>query len=248
MTISSQCRAKSALTSREPRRATLVGVQPADQAVGEREHLRIGGRRDRRCRTSPPPCPSTATASPSPPRSPGGAPPPADPRELWVRSAGAAATAANASFPTSVLARAVPRHDAAARHQQHLRQATVAEAVGLPLAPPSVASRLAPPMASTLGGAEDSSHSSVNSEPVAISDDDRARLAGASNSRARPSITRDEPFGSTLVDPDGRTCSRIATESRTAIATHHPEFAIARWAATTSPPTDAPWRHRLHLR
>jgi tRNA(Arg) A34 adenosine deaminase TadA len=46
----------------------------------------------------------------------------------------------------------------------------------------------------------------------------------------------DEPFGSVLVDPDGRV--RFADRNRVAggDATQHPEFAIARWAAAELTP------------
>jgi len=48
----------------------------------------------------------------------------------------------------------------------------------------------------------------------------------------------DEPFGSLLVGPDGAVLFEDRNRVAGGDATQHPEFAIARWAATHVPPGD----------
>jgi tRNA(Arg) A34 adenosine deaminase TadA len=71
---------------------------------------------------------------------------------------------------------------------------------------------------------------------VAISDDDLDRL-GRCVELARAALDDgDEPFGSMLVDADGRTLFEDRNRVSGGDATQHPEFAIARWAATNMTP------------
>lgn len=46
----------------------------------------------------------------------------------------------------------------------------------------------------------------------------------------------DEPFGSVLVDADGKVCHEDRNRINSEEATYHPEIAIARWAAKNMPP------------
>ena len=65
---------------------------------------------------------------------------------------------------------------------------------------------------------------------MAISDDDLARL-GRCVELAREALgDGDEPFGSILVDEDGRTLFEDRNRVKDGDHTRHPEFAIARWA------------------
>ena len=74
--------------------------------------------------------------------------------------------------------------------------------------------------------------------PVAISDDDLDRL-GRCVELARTALDDgDEPFGSILVDADGRTLFEDRNRVSDGDATRHPEFAIARWAAANLTPTE----------
>jgi tRNA(Arg) A34 adenosine deaminase TadA len=67
---------------------------------------------------------------------------------------------------------------------------------------------------------------------VPISDDDLDRL-GRCVDLARTALDDgDEPFGSILVDAEGRTVFEDRNRVKGGDATRHPEFAIARWAAT----------------
>jgi tRNA(Arg) A34 adenosine deaminase TadA len=71
---------------------------------------------------------------------------------------------------------------------------------------------------------------------VAISDDDLDRL-GSCVELARTALDDgDEPFGSMLVDADGRILFEDRNRVAAGDATQHPEFAIARWAAANMPP------------
>ncbi|UOE44058.1 nucleoside deaminase [Agromyces larvae] len=68
---------------------------------------------------------------------------------------------------------------------------------------------------------------------MAISDDDLIHLRRAVELAREASAAGDGPFGSVLVDGGGR--ERFADRNReesTGDATKHPEFEIARWAAT----------------
>jgi tRNA(Arg) A34 adenosine deaminase TadA len=72
--------------------------------------------------------------------------------------------------------------------------------------------------------------------PVAISDDDLERL-GRCVELARAALAAgDEPFGSILVDADGRTLFEDRNRVKDGDATAHPEFAIARWAVANLTP------------
>jgi tRNA(Arg) A34 adenosine deaminase TadA len=73
---------------------------------------------------------------------------------------------------------------------------------------------------------------------VAISDDDLDRL-GRCVELARTALDDgDEPFGSILVDADGRTLFEDHNRVSDGDATRHPEFAIARWAAANLTPAE----------
>ena len=74
--------------------------------------------------------------------------------------------------------------------------------------------------------------------PVAISDDDLDRL-GRCVELARAALDDgDEPFGSILVDADGRALFEDRNRVSGGDATQHPEFAIARWAALNLTPAE----------
>ena len=73
---------------------------------------------------------------------------------------------------------------------------------------------------------------------MAISDDDLDRL-GRCVELARTALDDgDEPFGSILVDADGRTLFEDRNRVSDGDATRHPEFAIARWAAANLTPAE----------
>jgi tRNA(Arg) A34 adenosine deaminase TadA len=54
--------------------------------------------------------------------------------------------------------------------------------------------------------------------------------------RRRRSEAGDEPFGSVLVDEEGRVLFEDRNRERTVDVTRHPEFEIARWAAENLTP------------
>jgi tRNA(Arg) A34 adenosine deaminase TadA len=73
---------------------------------------------------------------------------------------------------------------------------------------------------------------------VAISGDDLARL-GRCVELARLALDEgDEPFGSILVDGDGKTVYEDRNRVKDGDHTRHPEFAIARWAVDNLSPTE----------
>jgi tRNA(Arg) A34 adenosine deaminase TadA len=72
--------------------------------------------------------------------------------------------------------------------------------------------------------------------PVTISDDDLERLARCVE-LARSALDHgDEPFGSILVDEDGKTVFEDRNRVKDGDHTKHPEFAIARWAVDNLTP------------
>ena len=83
--------------------------------------------------------------------------------------------------------------------------------------------------------------------PVAISDDDLERLRRCVELAREALDDGDEPFGSMLVDGDGTSLFEDRNRVKDGDATRHPEFAIARWAATTCPRRAGP-RDGVHLR
>ncbi len=66
---------------------------------------------------------------------------------------------------------------------------------------------------------------------MGISDDDLGRLDRCVELARAALDDGDEPFGSVLVDTDGRTLFEDRNRVAGGDATRHPEFAIARWAA-----------------
>ena len=73
---------------------------------------------------------------------------------------------------------------------------------------------------------------------MVISDDDLARL-GRCVELAREALDNgDEPFGSILVDGDGRTRFEDRNRVKDGDQTRHPEFAIARWAVDNLTPAE----------
>lgn len=74
--------------------------------------------------------------------------------------------------------------------------------------------------------------------PVAISDEDLARLRRCVE-LARVALDEgDEPFGSILVDRDGTTVYEDRNRVKDGDHTKHPEFAIARWAVENLSPEE----------
>ncbi|MDT5074143.1 MAG: hypothetical protein QOH82_3463 [Mycobacterium sp.] len=73
---------------------------------------------------------------------------------------------------------------------------------------------------------------------VAISDDDLGHLRRCVQLAREALDAGDEPFGSVLVDPDGTIRFEDRNRVKDGDATQHPEFAIARWAATNLSPAD----------
>ena len=71
---------------------------------------------------------------------------------------------------------------------------------------------------------------------MALSDFDVDRLARCVQLARVALDDGDEPFGSILVDADGKTLFEDRNRVKDGDATQHPEFAIARWAATNVPP------------
>lgn len=73
---------------------------------------------------------------------------------------------------------------------------------------------------------------------MAISDDDLSRL-GRCVELARAALEAgDQPFGSILVDGDGRILFEDHNRVSGGDATRHPEFAIARWSAANMTPAE----------
>ena len=73
---------------------------------------------------------------------------------------------------------------------------------------------------------------------MAISDDDLERL-GRCVELARLALDEgDEPFGSILVDENGRTVFEDRNRVKDGDHTRHPEFAIARWAVDNLTPAE----------
>ncbi|MGE2692731.1 nucleoside deaminase [Mycolicibacterium pulveris] len=73
---------------------------------------------------------------------------------------------------------------------------------------------------------------------MALSDDDLARLSRCVELAREALDNGDEPFGSILVDADGRTLFEDRNRVKDGDHTRHPEFAIARWAAANLTPVD----------
>jgi tRNA(Arg) A34 adenosine deaminase TadA len=78
----------------------------------------------------------------------------------------------------------------------------------------------------------------VGQDRGVLTDVDRAHLRRCVELATEALDAGDEPFGSVLVGPDGTV--RFEDRNRVAggDATQHPEFAIARWAATHLSPED----------
>ena len=73
---------------------------------------------------------------------------------------------------------------------------------------------------------------------MAISDDDLARLERCVELARTALDGGDEPFGSLLVDADGRTLFEDHNRVASGDATRHPEFEISRWAAANLAPAE----------
>jgi tRNA(Arg) A34 adenosine deaminase TadA len=73
---------------------------------------------------------------------------------------------------------------------------------------------------------------------VAISEDDLAHLRRCVELAGSALQAGDEPFGSVLVDRSGVVVYEDRNRVKGGDATQHPEFAIARWAATNLGPAD----------
>ena len=73
---------------------------------------------------------------------------------------------------------------------------------------------------------------------MAISDEDLAYLRRCVELAGSALEAGDEPFGSMLVDPHGTVLFEDRNRVNDGDATQHPEFAIARWAATNLTPGD----------
>jgi len=71
---------------------------------------------------------------------------------------------------------------------------------------------------------------------VALTEEDIARLARCVELARIALEGGDEPFGSILVDADGKVLFEDHNRVAGGDATRHPEFAIARWAAANVPP------------
>lgn len=72
---------------------------------------------------------------------------------------------------------------------------------------------------------------------MAISDDDLAHLRRCVELAGTALEAGDEPFGSVLVAPGGQVLFEDRNRVKDGDATQHPEFAIARWAATNLSPS-----------
>jgi tRNA(Arg) A34 adenosine deaminase TadA len=73
---------------------------------------------------------------------------------------------------------------------------------------------------------------------VAIRDDDLDRLRRCVELAREALDAGDEPFGSILVDGDGKTLYEDRNRVKDGDHTRHPEFAIARWAVDNLTPND----------
>ena len=73
---------------------------------------------------------------------------------------------------------------------------------------------------------------------MALHDDDLPRLGRCVELAQTALADGDEPFGSILVDADGRTLFEDHNRVAGGDATRHPEFAIARWAAKNLSPAE----------
>ncbi|MDA4107697.1 nucleoside deaminase [Mycolicibacterium holsaticum] len=73
---------------------------------------------------------------------------------------------------------------------------------------------------------------------MALSDDDLARLSRCVELAREALENGDQPFGSILVDADGRTRFEDRNRVKDGDPTRHPEFAIARWAVTNLSPAE----------
>jgi tRNA(Arg) A34 adenosine deaminase TadA len=71
---------------------------------------------------------------------------------------------------------------------------------------------------------------------VALTDEDVDRLARCVQLAREALDDGDEPFGSILVDADGKTLFEDRNRVSGGDATQHPEFAITRWATSNVPP------------
>lgn len=81
--------------------------------------------------------------------------------------------------------------------------------------------------------------STATSTPALVtSDEDLAHLRRCVELAAAALEAGDEPFGSVLVDSRGTVLFEERNRVKDGDATQHPEFAIARWAATNLNPTD----------
>lgn len=76
----------------------------------------------------------------------------------------------------------------------------------------------------------------VDSASVAVTEVDIEYLARCVELAREALAAGDEPFGSILVDADGKTLFEDRNRVAGGDATAHPEFAIARWAAANVPP------------
>lgn len=69
-------------------------------------------------------------------------------------------------------------------------------------------------------------------------DDDIAHLRRCIELAVQATRSGNEPFGSILVDSDGRVCFEDHNRTAGGDATRHPEFEIARWAADNLSPAE----------
>lgn len=72
-----------------------------------------------------------------------------------------------------------------------------------------------------------------------LTDSDHAHLRRCVDLAREALDAGDQPFGSVLVDADGRVLREARNRDNTVDHTQHPEFELARWAAAQLPP-----RHR----
>ncbi|MET0976906.1 MAG: nucleoside deaminase [Leifsonia sp.] len=73
---------------------------------------------------------------------------------------------------------------------------------------------------------------------MTVTDADLAHLARAVELAGIALAEGDEPFGSVLVGHDGRVLFEDRNRTKDGDETRHPEFEIARWAATNVAPAD----------
>ena len=71
-----------------------------------------------------------------------------------------------------------------------------------------------------------------------LRDDDLARLSRCVELAREALDNGDEPFGSILIDADGRTLFEDRNRVKDGDHTRHPEFAIARWAVDNLSPAE----------